>query len=431
MDALTPHAHWILTLFLLGYASIVLEEIIHINKTTTALFMAVACWTILFLEPGETTSQHLDLLQIQMFKVCQVLFFLWGALITVETVNAYGGFLIISRYLLVQSKILLLWMAGILAFFLSSVLDNLTTTIVMLSIIQKLLDKHEDRLLIGGAVVIAANAGGAWTPIGDVSTTVLWIGERVTTVPLVRDLFLPCFLSLIFFLFLNQFALRGSLATPKESLPSPKPYGVLVLILGVLGLIFVPIYKIMTDLPPFIGMMLTVAMLWLVTDFLAAIKPQLSLPRVTNVLPHIDVSIILFYLGLLLSIMALESAGLLQALALWLNSHIANPFIIVIAIGLASALVDNVSLVAATLGMYSLKTFGTDSEFWQLMSYCAGTGGSILIIGSAAGVALMALERATFGWYLRYITWKALATYAFGILIYFMMRSLFHPAVSA
>ena len=421
----THYAHLVLIVFLIGYLAIIIEETIKFNKGAAALLMAIACWTILFEEPAESADRHLYIFSFQMFKVSQIIFFLIGALIIVEIINAHRGFHIITRFLMVRSKQKMLWLTGFFTFFLSSVLDNLTTTIVMISMMSKLIPEKEERYMLGGIIVIAANVGGAWTPIGDVATTLLWINEQITTWPTIRDLFLPSLSGLVACLLWFSPKFKGQFvrdATADEFLDKPiEPGGTLVLILGICLLIFVPILKILTNLPPFMGMMLGVGILWVVTDLMHSPFKERQHLRVTAILPRIDMTVILFYLGVLLAVNALESAGLLKQAAQWLNLHVNNLAVIPILIGLVSSLVDNVSLLAATIGMFKNDPIPPDSFFWQTIAYAAGTGGSILIIGSAAGVALMALERVSFMWYLKKITIPSLLTFSIGIICYFLL----------
>lgn len=426
LEEITHHADLVLLIFLLGYLLIIIEEIIKLNKAATALLMAVGCWTILFLEPYDSAERHLYILTFQMFKVSQVVFFLMGALTIVEIINVHKGFQVITKRLVMRSKRKLLWTTGFVTFFLSSVLDNLTSTIVMVSLISKLLTDREERLMLGGLIVIAANVGGTWTPIGDVSTTLLWIYGQVTTLAIVRDLFLPSLIGLIASLLWLNSKFKGEINTDNQELESlnGEPKGTLILILGIACLIFVPFFKLMTDLPPFMGMILGLGIMWVVTDLLHYKFSERNHLRVASILPKVDVSIILFYLGVLLSINSLESAGLLRNLSLWLEQHVSSTTFIPIIVGLASSVVDNVSLVAATIGMYGLQTFPTDSVFWLAVAYCAGTGGSILIIGSAAGIALMALEKADFMWYLRKMTIPALLTFFAGLGTFLLLKQI-------
>lgn len=388
--------------------------------------MAVGCWTILFLEPTDSVARHLYILTFQMFKVSQVVFFLIGALTIVEIINAHKGFQVITKRLIMRSKRKLLWSTGLMAFFLSSVLDNLTTTIVMISLIGKLLNEREERLLLGGVIVIAANAGGTWTPIGDVSTTLLWIYGQVTTFAILRDLFLPSILGLAACLLWISSTFKGEIKIDNEELYALKtePGGNLVLIVGICLLIFVPFFKLLTNLPPFMGMMFGLGVMWIVTDLLHYKFEERRHLRVVSILPKVDISVILFYLGVLLSINSLESAGLLKKLSEWFNLHVSSPNLIPVLIGLASSVFDNVALVAATIGMYGLEPFHTDSYFWLAVAYCAGTGGSILIIGSAAGVALMALEKVDFIWYAKKMTLPALIAFFVGLISYFILSQI-------
>lgn len=422
---ITHHASWVLIVFLTGYTAIIIEQFIKFNKAATALLMAIACWTILFLEPAESVERHLYVFTFQMFKVSQVIFFLIGALTIVEIINTHKGFQVITKNLLISSKLLMLWATALITFFMSSVLDNLTTTIVMVSLISKIVAEREERLLLGGMVVIAANSGGAWTPIGDIATTLLWINGQVSTIAVVRDLFLPSLIGLVAALlwFSNKF--KGHFSRKQIQLEKEEPGGTLVLVLGVCSLIFVPIFKILTDLPAFMGMMFGLGLMWVVTDLLHYKYKEREHLRVISILPKVDISIILFYLGVLLSINALESAGLLKNMALWLNAHLSSIALIPVLIGLISSVVDNVSLVAATIAMYDLKTLPMDSSFWLEIAYCAGTGGSILIIGSAAGVALMAMEKVDFMWYTKKITLPALLAYFVGLAVYFLLSPVF------
>lgn len=419
-ELITHHSMWVLAVFLLGYAIIVIEEYVRFSKAATAIIMGVACWTILFMEPDESVERHLSTLGVQMFKVSQVLFFLMGALTIVEIMNSHKAFKTVTENLFVSSKRTLLWIVALLTFFMSSVLDNLTTTVVMVTLAQKVLENREDRLILGGIIVIAANAGGTWTPIGDVSTTLLWINGQVTTLPLMRDLFLPSIVcTLVPVLWLSR-GFTGPIThcNVKAHESVHDRFGMPLLILGIASLVFVPIFKVITEIPPFMGIMLSLGVLWIITDVMHSEYEERHHLRVCSILPKIDMSVIFFYLGILLSINALESAGILHQTALWLSHHVPQPNSIAVLVGLISSVIDNVSLVAATIGMYGLETFQPDSEFWQLITYCAGTGGSILIIGSAAGIAFMSLEKVEFMWYFRNITPKALAGYFAGVILY-------------
>lgn len=421
LEEITHHASWVLIIFLLGYTLIVIEGLVKFNKAATALLMAIGCWVLLFLEPEESVERHLFIFTFQLFKVSQVLFFLLGALTIVEIINAHKGFAVITKNLVISSKRLMLWVTALVTFFLSSVLDNLTTTIVMISLIAKIVEDREERLMLGGMIVIAANSGGTWTPMGDISTTLLWINGQVSTLAIVRDLFLPSILGLAACLLWFSAKFKGEFKKTSLELDQREPGSTIVLVLGIGSLIFVPIFKILTNLPAFMGMMFGLGVMWVVTDLLHYGYRDRDHLRVTSILPKVDISVVLFYLGVLLSINSLESAGLLKNMAQWLDQYMPSPLLIPILIGLISSVVDNVSLVAATIAMYDLQTFPIDSTFWQAIAYCAGTGGSILIIGSAAGIALMAMEHVDFMWYTKRITLPALTAYFVGVFLYFLL----------
>ena len=402
--------------FVLGYFLITIEHISKVNKTSIALLMAIVCWTLQFINRVETNENNVSYLTEHLANISQVIFFLFCALAIVEIINAHKGFSLISRNIHILSKRKLLWTVGIITFFLSSVLDNLTTTIIMITLLRKLTEEGEDRLLIGGAVVIAANAGGAWTPIGDVTTTMLWIGGQVTTLAVMKTLFLPSFICMIAALLMLSLPLKGNFIKVSGEEPEKlEPFGKLIFWLGVGSLILVPVLKITIGLPPFMGIIFGLGFMWLVTDVLHSYLGDREDLRVPKIISHIDISGVLFFLGILLAIDALHTAGLLDDLAAWMDRTIANSELIAIAIGLVSAIVDNVPLVAASMGMYPLAHYPPDSNFWNLIAYCAGTGGSILVIGSAAGVAFLGLEKVQFFWYMRRIGLAAFIGYFAGI----------------
>lgn len=421
-EGLTLQAIGMIVIFAVGYLFITIEHVTHINKATVALMMAVLCWILQFSSSHLTIQENMHFLGEHTASISQVIFFLLGALTIVEIINAHKGFRIISDCIQIRSKRKLLWVIGILSFLLSAILDNLTTTIVMVSLIQKLIDNTEDRFLFGGAVVIAANAGGAWTPIGDVTTTMLWIGGQITTIDTMLSLVLPsiacCFVSLL----ILTPMLKGNFENSTIHLHDreSEPMGNFIFFLGIGTLIFVPIFKLLTGLPPFMGILFGLSVMWLVTDIIHYKEHNREHLRVPHILTRIELAGILFFLGILLCIDALESAKLLDKLARWLDHTIGNTSMIAILIGLASAVIDNVPLVAASMGMYSLEHYPVDSSFWQLMAYCAGTGGSVLIIGSAAGVVLMGLEKVDFFWYLKRISIPALVGYFAGIGVYLL-----------
>lgn len=424
MEALDYYSYIMIVIFVIGYFLITVEEWTKINKATIALMMAILCWIIQFLDPYWTLHHKTGLLGEHLNNISQVIFFLLGALTVVEIINVHKGFEVISDAMQIKSKKKLLWAVSFITFFLSAILDNLTTTIVMITLIQRLIEKGEDRLLIGSAVVIAANAGGAWTPIGDVTTTMLWIGDRLTTMNIIETLFVPSIVCAVAAIFILGLSLKGSFDTDKINLTprQAEPLGRHIFWLGIILLMCVPLFKIFTGLPPFMGMLFAMSLLWIVTDILHHKYEERNHLRVPYVLTKIDLSGTLFFLGILLSIDALDSAGILEHLAYWLDTNIGNVSLIATSIGVASAVVDNVPLVAASMGMYNLTQFPRDSHFWELIAYCAGTGGSMLIIGSAAGVVFMSLEKVNFVWYLKRVTFAAAVGYFAGIGVYLLVR---------
>lgn len=421
MDIIDPHAGWMIAVFIIGYFLITIESLTHIDKATVALFMGIVCWMIEFVNDLPSCANSLTCLGEHLSNVSQVVFFLLGALIIVSLIEAHHGFALISDAMQIRSKRKLLWASGIMAFFLSAVLDNLTTTIVMVTLISGLVEKGRDRLLIGGGIVIAANAGGAWTPIGDVTTTMLWIGGMVSTGATIRDLFLPSIVSMAAAFGVLTFFLKGNFppAAGQEK-REPEPYGKLIFFLGIGGLIMVPVLKVLINLPPFMGVLFALSIVWFATDLAHARHHDRTHLRVPAVMAKIDISSLLFFLGILLAIDALDSARVLEGMAHWFDRHVANTTYVATLIGLASAVVDNVPLVAASMGMYGLDRYPVDSHFWQLIAFCAGTGGSILIIGSAAGVVFMGMEKVDFLWYLKRISLPALIGYFAGIAVYLL-----------
>jgi len=414
----------------MGYAAITLEHSIKINKAATALVTGVICWTIYVLSEPD---KHLvtEQLMKHLGEVSGILFFLLGAMTIVELIDANDGFQVITDRIKTRSAVKLLWVIAIITFFLSAILDNLTTTIVIVSLLRKLISDKRQRLLFIGITVIAANAGGAWSPLGDVTTTMLWIGGQITAANTVKGLFMPSVVCLLIPLLLISPTLKGTvMAVVKDEKQQLKPvfHRNFVFILGISVLIFVPFFKTVTHLPPFMAILFGLGFIWIVTEILhsqsdTADKHALS---VAYALRKIDTPSILFFLGILVSIAALQSTGQLTQLAQWLTSTIKNDTVIVICVGLLSAVVDNVPLVAASQGMYGLEQYPTDSFFWQFLAYATGTGGSALIIGSAAGVAAMGMEKITFFWYLKRISWLALAGYFAGIIIYLIQYKLVH-----
>ncbi|CAM0950641.1 unnamed protein product [Alopecurus aequalis] len=407
--------------FALGYAGIIFEESVAFNKSGVGLLMAVCLWVIRSIGAPSTDVAVQELSQSTV-EVSEIVFFLLGAMTIVEIVDSHQGFKLVTDNISTRNPRTLLWVIGFVTFFMSSVLDNLTSTIVMVSLLRKLVPPSEYRKLLGAVVVIAANAGGAWTPIGDVTTTMLWIHGQITTLNTMQGLFVPSVVSLVVPLALMSFTseANGSDQTSSSLLSSEQmaPRGQLVFAVGLGALVFVPVFKSLTGLPPFMGMLLGLGILWILTDAIHYGESGRQRLKVPQALSRIDTQGILFFLGILLSVGSLESAGILRQLANYLDANIPNADLIASIIGFASAIIDNVPLVAATMGMYDLTSFPQDSDFWQLVAFCAGTGGSMLIIGSAAGVAFMGMEKVDFFWYFRKVSGFALAGYVAGIITY-------------
>lgn len=419
-----PIIPWMIIVFALGYLFIAIEHVIDINKATTALIMGTVLWILQFANAERTKAEHIQCLCEHFAGVSQVIVFLLCALIIVEIINAHQGFKILTKWFRLESKRMMLWAFAIATFFISAILDNLTTTIVMVSILQKMISDKNERLILGGAVVIAANAGGVWTPIGDITTTMLWIGERISTERTIIDLFTPSFVSLIASLLCMTFMLKGNVRQQEGTLESQKiePLSLFILALGMGALVFVPIFKYLTGMPPFMGILFGLSILWLVTELIHRKREDREYLRVTNILSKVDISGPLFFLGILLAVNALESAGILNSLAASINNTIPNPTYIATLIGIASAVVDNIPLVLATMGMYDIAQYPLDSNFWQLIAYCAGTGGSILIVGSAAGVVFMGMEKVDFFSYVKKISLPAAVGYFVGIGVYLLLK---------
>jgi len=410
-------------IFVLGYIAIALEHPLKINKSATALLIGVLTWTVYILATPDKGHVNMQL-EEQFGKLSQILFFLLGAMTIVEMVDAHDGFRIITNVIQATKKRNLMWIIGIISFFLSSVLDNMTTTIVIVSLLRKLIKDPKDRLLFAGIVVIAANAGGAWSPIGDVTTTMLWIGEQISTGNIMIKLFLPSVACLVVPLIVLSFKLKGNVERPtaikekhKESLSTSEQN--ILFFAGIGALIFVPIFKTFTSLPPYLGMLFGVSVIWILTETMHKGKPaDIKTPlSVTNALHRIDTATILFFLGILISIAALEATNILPNLASWMDKNIHSQSVIAIAIGLLSSVIDNVPLVAACQGMYH---YPMDHFFWEFIAYTAGTGGSILIIGSAAGVAAMGMEKIDFIWYMKNISLLAALGYFAGCAVYLL-----------
>lgn len=422
----------IISIFIIGYVVIAFEHPFKINKSATALLTGVLCWSVYILMGSDTHLINEQLTE-HIGELSGILFFLMGAMTLVELIDSHDGFDVITSRIKTTDKKKLLWIICILSFFLSAILDNLTTAIVMVSLLRKLIDNKKDRLLFIGMVVIAANAGGAWSPIGDVTTTMLWIGGQITAPNIILKLFIPSVTCLIVPLIILSFKLKGNVSRPeiKEN-PSTNPTSSfernVVFFLGIGALVFVPVFKTITHLPPFMGVLFGLGILWIVTEIIHSAKDDEEKDNlsVLHALQKIDMPSILFFLGILIAIASLQSTGVLSSLATSMNDSIGNLNIIVPLIGLLSAIVDNVPLVAASMGMYDLTTYPTDSYIWEFLAYCAGTGGSILIIGSAAGVAAMGMEKIDFIWYLKKIAWLALIGYFAGAFAYMGIEHFFH-----
>ncbi|WP_296447755.1 sodium:proton antiporter NhaD [Rhodoferax sp. UBA5149] len=420
-------------IFVLAYLAIALEHPIKVNKSASALIGAGLLWTVYALFSTDANQLLADM-DASLLSMAQIVFFLMGAMTIVEVVDAHNGFEVITSRIKTTRLSTLMWMIGFVSFFLSAILDNLTTTIVMVSLMKKLLGKREDRLFFAGIIVIAANAGGAWTPIGDVTTTMLWIGGQVTTVAIMKSVFLASLVNLLVPLAVTSRILGNRPVVPAplredagEHFTSPFESN-LMFFLGLGILVAVPVFKTVTHLPPFLGILFGLGLLWAVGDLVHRKEEPLRKQRLTlaRALTRIDMSSVVFFIGILLAVAVLEHTHILSLLAQWLDRTVARLDIIVMLIGLVSAIVDNVPLVAASMGMYTMAHYPSDSFLWEFMAYCAGTGGSILIIGSAAGVAAMGLEKIDFIWYMRKISGLALIGYLAGALVYIAQSRLFH-----
>ncbi|GJT40334.1 sodium/proton antiporter 1 [Tanacetum coccineum] len=412
-------------LFGIGYAGIIFEESLAFNKSGVGLLMAAPSTDIAVAELTHASAE-----------VSEIVFFLLGAMTIVEIIDAHQGFKLVTDNITTRKPRSLLWVVGFVTFFLSSVLDNLTSTIVMVSLLRKLVPPSEYRKLLGAVVVIAANAGGAWTPIGDVTTTMLWIHGQITTLPTMTGLFLPSVVSLAVPLALMSFSSevndKGQNTDDVLASEQMAPRGQLVFAVGIGALVFVPVFKSLTGLPPYLGMLFGLGVLWILTDAIHYGESERQRLKVPQALSRIDTQGALFFLGILLSVSSLEAAGILREIANYLDSHIPSSELIASAIGVVSAIIDNVPLVAAAMGMYDLSSYPQDSQFWQLIAFCAGTGGSMLVIGSAAGVALMGMEKIDFFWYFRKASGFAFAGYAAGIATYLAAQNLhFSPTTVA
>jgi Na+/H+ antiporter NhaD/arsenite permease-like protein len=433
----------IITVFVVGYICIATESLLKINKAAIALLMCVFCWTLLMMAPGSFYPDvaadgligHIsEVIEHHLGDAAGTLFFLMGAMTIVEIVDSNGGFNFVRDALKTRSKRKLMWRVAFMTFFLSAILDNLTTSIVMIMVLRKLVQSHSERLIYAALIVIAANSGGAFSPIGDVTTIMLWIKGVITTQGVLTEIFIPSLVSMVIPAFILQYSLKGKF-DKSQNLPKAevtqftKVQRDIIFWLGVGGLVFVPIFKTITHLPPFMGILLVLGILWTVTEIFHhnTSEDDTMAKRVSDLLSRIDLSTIMFFLGILMAVAVLQEIGVLTRLGEGLNETFnGNHYLVTGIIGVLSSIVDNVPLVAGCMGMYPVQPTGdmaVDGIFWQLLAYCAGVGGSMLIIGSAAGVVVMGLEKITFGWYMKKITWIAFVGYLAGILCYWLERT--------
>lgn len=437
----------IVIVFCIGYFFIAIESVTKINKAAIALLMLVATWTLFMLDPtsylprtvyDQMESVVSEAIERHLGSTSTTLFFLMGAMTIVELVDQNGGFNFVRDVMKTRSKRALLWRIAFMTFFLSAILDNLTTSIVMIMILRKLVRDRKDRIIYASLVIIAANSGGAFTPIGDVTTIMLWNKGVITALGVISELLVPSVISMVIPAYVLSLSLKGQLTFTTEQPRTVQASDLtamqrkIIFFLGVGGLIFVPIFKSITLLPPFVGILLVLGVLWTVTEvFYAHLKaPEekgAMQKRVAQMLSRIDMSTILFFLGILMAVACLETIGVLTMLGEGLNVMFdGNHYLITGIIGVLSSIVDNVPLVAGCMGMYPVASSGdmaVDGIFWQLLAYCAGVGGSMLIIGSAAGVVVMGLEKITFGWYMKHISWVAFLGYLAGILFYLIEKT--------
>lgn len=410
-------------IFITGYIAIILEHVLNIHKTAISLIIAGSCWAIFFLGSGLPVDDSLRLLNTHLSDTSQIVLFLIGAMTIVEVIDTHNGFDIITNKIQSCNPNKMLWFFGITSFIMSGVLDNLTTTIAMISVLRKVISKKEDRWIVGSLVIIAANAGGAWTPIGDVTTTMLWMNGQITTLVVMKSLFLPSLVALLvaIFLFNYFYSDREQTIITKSSSKTPSPYGNFILILGVSMLILVPILKMVAHIPPYLGMMISLGIVWIFTDILHLPHRKREHMKITTVINKIDLSSALFFVGILLSISSLEASGILDSLTHTMQNYITNEKVIAGTIGVTSAVIDNVPLVAASMSMYKMSIYPVDCSFWLMIAYCSGVGGSILIIGSAAGVAFMGMEKVDFIWYFKKISLIAFTSYIAGLATYIIL----------
>jgi Na+/H+ antiporter NhaD/arsenite permease-like protein len=421
-------------IFVIAYVAIALEHPIKINKSASALLGAGLLWTVYALSTNDHSMVGHQLSE-SLATTAQIVFFLIGAMTIVEVIDAHNGFEVITSRIKTTKLSSLMWLVGFVTFFLSAILDNLTTTIVMVSLMKKLLDKQEDRLLFAAMIVISANAGGAWSPIGDVTTTMLWIGGQITALAIIKGLIIASLVNLIVPLSVVAYNLKGKvIVSPLKNeqntslLQNSDFERNIMFFMGLGVLVLVPAFKTITHLPPFMGVLFGLGFLWLVGDLVHRNKEDEEKQHLTlaHALMRIDMSSIVFFIGILLAVATLEHSHILNAVAIWLDQSIGRQDMIVTIMGLVSAIVDNVPLVAASMGMYDILQYPPDSFLWEFIAYCAGTGGSILIIGSAAGIAAMGLEKIEFGWYVKKISLLALLGYFAGIAAYIVQYNMTH-----
>ncbi|MEI6190633.1 MAG: sodium:proton antiporter NhaD [Chitinophagia bacterium] len=413
--------HILIIIFTLGYIAITLEHTIKINKTATALITAVLCWTLI-ISNASNKEQIIEQLSHHLSSISEIVFFLLGAMTIVEIIDAHDGFQNIAESIKTNNKTKLIWLISAITFFLSAVLDNLTSTIVMISILNKLIQDKKNKWLLLGLVIISSNAGGAWSPIGDVTTTMLWIGGQISPLNIIKQSFLASLVSMVVPTLIINYMIKGKIEL-RNNVEHNLNFNTnsfernLVFYLGIGCLLFVPIFKSLTHLPPFMGMLLSLGIIWTITELIHNKKHENEKGNlsVSHALRKIDTPSILFFFGILLSISSLEVTGVLPQMASKLNNSIGNINVVAICIGLLSAVFDNVPLVAALQSMYSLNDFPQDHYFWELLAFTAGTGGSCLIIGSAAGVAVMGIEKIDFYWYVKKMSWIALIGFIAGV----------------
>ena len=419
----------LITIFILGYLAIAFEQPLKLNKAAAALLTGVLCWTTYTIQ-SQSPETVIKELNEHLGEIASILFFLLGAMTIVEVIDSHNGFEIITQKITTSSKKRLLFIITGITFLLSALLDNLTTAIVMTSVCAKILADKEDRLWFAGMIVIAANAGGAWSPLGDVTTTMLWIGGQITALNIIKELILPSLVACGIPLLLMARRFKGINFIPSPFHERPlkeKKESTIILVAGIILLLSVPVFKTITHLPPFMGMLLALSIMWIINSMMHKKKEGTDAEKFTvaKALQRIDTPSILFFLGILLAVAALQSYGILKITATYLSNSLHNDYLIGIALGILSSIVDNVPLVAAAQGMYDLSTYPTDHPFWEFLALTTGTGGSAIIIGSAAGVAVMGIEQINFIWYLKKISWLAIVGFIAAIAVFYLENVFF------